>query len=188
MKKVICLLLVFALCLPLCACGGEKSISVGETYRVGEISFKVSQIRYAPKITFIKYVGSQWDSSFDFDGILQPTTGTLGGRDRIAGSGKTFMIIDFEVKSNGQEELKYNDFEMKLNFSGKKTFDVYGEYYEGDSNTIGWNCREGVSLEWYEGHQYRSYAECYTQVQTDTSAKVWLDVKINGESFKVNIR
>ena len=40
MKKVICLLLVFALCLPLCACGGEKSISVGETYRVGEISFR----------------------------------------------------------------------------------------------------------------------------------------------------
>ena len=188
MKTLLCLLLALGFCFTLCACGkNEKSISVGETYRIGDITFKVTRIRYASRITDIEYDAPSWDIPFDFDKRLQPTTGTIGGRDLIADSGKTFMIIDFEVKSNGQTEVKYNDFEMKLNFDGKKSFGVYGEYYKGDSGSTLYDCAEGVALEWYEGHQYRSYAECYTQVQTDTSAKVWLDVTINGESFKVNI-
>lgn len=192
MKKLLCLLLALGFCLTLCACGEKvKSISVGETHTVGDISFKVSRIRYAPVITQFKEArmafGYYTHFSFEFDQILQPTTNAVEGLDLIADSGRTFMIIDFEVKSTGQTELHSGDFQMELNFNGKQTFDVYGEYYEGDSNVIGENCCHGVSLEWYEGHQYRSYAECYTQVQTDTSAKVWLDVTINGESFKVNI-
>lgn len=190
MKKIICLLLVFALCLPLCACGGEESVNVGETYTMGDITFKVTRIRYSPQITRLEK--KVWVNStsyqeyyFDFDHILQPTTSTVDGVDLIAESGKTFMIIDFEVKSNGQTEV--TDFDMELNFSGKKTFACYGEYSNAP-NDYAYAPSSGVELGWYEGYKFRSYAECYTQVQTDTSAKVWLDVTINGESFKVNIR
>lgn len=190
MKKVICLLLVFALCLPLCACGGEESVNVGETYTMGDITFKVTRIRYSPQITRLEKKvwvtsSSYQEYYFDFDHILQPTTSTVDGVDLIAESGKTFMIIDFEVKSNGQTEV--TDFDMELNFSGKKTFACYGEYSNAP-NDYAYKPSSGVKLGWYEGYKFRSYAECYTQVQTDTSAKVWLDVKINGESFKVNIR
>ena len=191
MKKMMCLILVLSLCLPLCACSQEKSVNVGETYTVGDISFKVTRIRYAPVITQYEYAhmafGYYTHFSYEFDQILQPTTNATEGLDLIADSGKTFMIIDFEVKSNGQTELKSNDFKMVLNYNNKQTFDVYGEYYEGDSNVLGMNCKQDVSLEWYEGHQYRSYVECYKDVQSDKNAAVWLDVTINGETFKVNI-
>lgn len=191
MKKIFALFTIIAMMMCMVACSHQtnNTVKMGEEIQIGDISFKVSGIEYASQITYywtlngyqmgIKYI-------HEFSEILRPTNDNQN-LNKFAEDGKTFALIDFELHSNGQEEV--TNFEMKLNYGDKKSFECEEFFYEPDTKESGHTeAGSGVSLDWNEGHKYRTYTECYKDVQIDAATPLYLDVTINEETFRVIVR
>lgn len=82
MKKILSLVLVLAMCLSLCACGGANYFALGETASTDAVELTLNEVSFGKE----QYVN---------------------GRNIVSENGKTFMFINFTMKNIGKATLDY---------------------------------------------------------------------------------
>lgn len=184
-KKILALSLAIITCFSLCACGGEEI----EKFKVGEVA-STSKAEF----TLTRFeIGEVLDNSTSYDEYMvvieNPTNADKQSGQYanpfVAESGKCLISITFTIKNIGKETLdwvgdsRYVADMLKINYNNGYEFEFEDDdcalYTDGS-----WE-RNGVLLDiepLSNACEYRAYVEVSSEVMTDTSNSLVLQVKL----------
>lgn len=167
MKKVITLVLAAIMLVSLCACGAEKTLSLGETVTIGDYEITVTN-------TELTY---GWDPNTYISWSNSP-------------NGSIHFIIEYTVKNVGKSEIRIPHGLFTVIYDEDYTFEeaAFGESYYYSYNTNSYVANGDVLPPLSKEVKCQTCIDVPEQIKDDTSTPLKLKLNLEGQKYILNLR